>query len=55
MNRTFRGVRCEIHVDNRAGVEKGVARMTVDGREAEGNLLILPEGTKSCHVEVIMG
>ena len=55
VNRTFRGVRCEIHVDNRAGVEKGVARMTVDGREAEGNLLILPEGTKSCHVEVIMG
>ncbi len=53
--RTYRGVRYRITVDNSAHVQKGVKAMKVDGKEAvSGSVLPLPEG-KECCVEVVMG
>lgn len=55
VTRKFRGDTYEIHVDNSAGVCKGVQRMTVDGVETDGNVLS-PIGDGKTHVvEVVMG
>ena len=55
VTRKFRGDTYEIHVDNSAGVCKGVQRMTVDGVETDGNVLS-PTGDGKTHaVEVVMG
>ncbi|MCL2357575.1 MAG: glycosyl transferase [Defluviitaleaceae bacterium] len=53
VTRKFRGAEYEISVDNSAGVEKGVAKILVNGSEIDGNLL--PVGSGVYKVEVVMG
>ncbi|MCL1844375.1 MAG: glycosyl transferase [Defluviitaleaceae bacterium] len=53
VTRKYRGAEYEITVDNSAGVEKGVKKITVNGKEIDGN--ILPIGSGSYTVEVMMG
>ncbi|MBS5725851.1 MAG: glycosyl transferase, partial [Clostridiales bacterium] len=55
VTRKFRGDTYEIHVDNSAGVCKGVQRMTVDGVETDGNVLSSVGDGKTHVVEVVMG
>ena len=56
VERTWRGVRYHITVDNTAGVQKGVAQITVNGQAAEGNLIPEPEsGVQDVSVVVTMG
>lgn len=55
VERTFRGARYRIRFENPAGVSKGVRRVTVDGKEIEGNVVsVFPAGTEHA-VRVIMG
>ena len=54
LERTYRGVRYHITVDNSARVQKGVKSMVVDGRPVEGNIVPPPTGT-DCAVTVVMG
>ena len=51
--RKWRGSTYTIHVTNPNGVEKGVKRITIDGKES-GKIQPLPQGSKS-RIEVIMG
>ena len=53
--RKYRGSTYHIHVDNSAGVQKGIAAMTVDGQPVEGNVIPLPESGKTLEVNVILG
>ena len=53
--RKYRGSIYHIHVDNSAGVQKGIAAMTVDGRPVEGNLIPLPDTDKTLEINVILG
>ena len=53
VKRKWRGCTYIIHVSNPQGVEKGVSRITVDGRDVEA-LPILPPGS-TCRAEVVMG
>ena len=55
--RDFRGVSYHITVKNDKHVEKGVAKLTVDGTVIEGNLIpvSMAAGKKDVTVEVIMG
>ena len=56
LDRVFRDVRYHISVDNTAGVQKGVRRMTVNGTEIAGNVITeVPAGEKEVFVEVLMG
>ncbi len=55
LQRTFRGCRYTIEVRNPKRVEKGVARMTVDGKDVSGNIIPYEEGVKERRVEIIMG
>jgi len=55
LTRRYRGATYHVTVDNRAGVEKGVASVIVNGEAIEGNILpILPEGSEAS-VVVTMG
>ena len=54
VERTYRGVRYHITVDNSAHAQKGVASMVVDGRPVNGNIIPAPTGT-DCTVTVVMG
>lgn len=51
--RRWRGAEYRIHVTNPDGVEKGVKRITMDGKEVDA-LPVLPEGSV-VNVEVLMG
>ncbi len=51
--RRWRGAEYRIHVTNPDGVEKGVKRITMDGKEMDA-LPVLPEGSVA-NVEVMMG
>ena len=53
VTRRFRGATYEIAVKNPKGVEKGVAKVVVDGREVFGNRIPLAKGIH--RVEVTMG
>ncbi len=53
--RTFRGARYRISVSNPEGVEKGVRKITVDGREIEPDVLPVAEAGGTVKVEVEMG
>lgn len=54
VTRKFRGATYNIKVSNPNGVEKGVAKLLVDGTEVEGNIIpIFAEGEHE--VEVVMG
>ena len=56
LDRVFRDVRYHISVDNTAGVQKGVRRMTVNGTEIAGNVITeVPAGEKEVFVEVTLG
>ena len=55
VDRSYRGAKYHIHVDNAKGIEKGVAEIFVNGNAIEGNVIpIQPEGTE-VDVKVIMG
>ena len=54
-DRTFRGVRYHIKVDNSAGVQKGIQSITVNGQAFEGNIIPVPEDSREVDVLVIMG
>lgn len=54
VDRVWRGATYHIHVSNPQGVQKGVGRITVDGREVAGSVPAIPAGT-ACTVEVVMG
>ncbi len=53
--REFRGATYFIDVKNPSNVEKGVAKMLVDGKEVAGNRIPYDASKKEIHVEVIMG
>ena len=53
--RAFRGAVYQITVDNTAGVERGVASITVDGTALEGQLLPLAAPGSTVSVQVTMG
>jgi len=55
LDRTFRGVKYHITVDNSAHVQKGVASMTVDGQAVEGNVIPPVKDRKEVNVTVVMG
>ena len=55
LDRTFRGARYHITVDNSAHVQKGVKSVTVDGMPLNGNVIPpRPEGT-DVNVVVVLG
>ena len=55
VSRSFRGARYEIEICNPEHVCRGVAKVTLDGREIEGNILpVLPAGT-TAKVQVVLG
>ncbi|MBR0410924.1 MAG: glycosyl transferase [Eubacterium sp.] len=53
-DRTFRGVKYHITVDNSSGAQKGIRSFKVNGQEIEGNTIPLPDDTKDVDVVVIM-
>ena len=53
--RSFRGVTYNITVDNNAGVEKGVAEMTVDGVRVAGNIIPFSKDKSIYEIKVVMG
>ena len=55
IKRKFRGALYEIWVKNPGGVEHGVKRVTVDGREIEGNVLPVAPAGEVIQVKVEMG
>ena len=55
VTRAFRGAVYQITVDNTAGVERGVASITVDGTALEGQLLPLAAPGSTVSVQVTMG
>ena len=55
VDRSYRGAKYHIHVDNSAGVEKGVKELYVNGESISGNIIsVQPEGTEA-DITVIMG
>ncbi len=55
VSRSFRGARYEIEICNPNHVCRGVAKVTLDGKEIEGNILpVLPAGT-TAKVQVVLG
>ena len=55
VNRIFRDAEYSIKVTNPSGVQKGVKKLIVNGKEIAGNIVPMqPVGSKNC-VEVIMG
>jgi cellobiose phosphorylase len=55
VRRVFRGKKYAIEVRNAAGVNKGVKKMTVDGKDVAGNLIPTDMGGKEVTVVVEMG
>ncbi len=55
VKRKFRGDTYEIHVDNTAGVCKGVVSMTIDGEKVDGNIIIPIMDKKTHTVNIVMG
>ncbi len=55
IDRTFRGVRYHITVDNSAHVQKGVKSMTIDGSPVEGNVIPPVQGKTDVNVVVTLG
>jgi cellobiose phosphorylase len=54
VERTFRGTKYIIEVENPEGVDYGVKEIYVDGKPVAGNILPLT-GNKTCAVKVVMG
>ena len=55
IERSYRNARYHISVKNPSGVEKGVKRMLVNGKEISGNLIPYDENVKEYEVLVTMG
>ena len=53
--RKFRGATYYIDVQNPDNVEKGIARLIVDGKEIDGHIIPFEEGKKEYHVTAVMG
>lgn len=53
--RKYRGATYHITVSNPNHVEKGIQKMTVNGKEIQGTCIKTIEGVTEYHVEVIMG
>ena len=51
----YRGADYEIHVRNPKGVQKGVAAVTVDGKQISGNVLPIAAAGTKVTVEVTLG
>jgi cellobiose phosphorylase len=54
VKRMFRGVEYDIEVKNPEGGNRGVKKLTVDGKEIQGNLVPFDKSTKKQKVTVIM-
>ena len=54
VSRIFRGTEYIIEFQNNEGVEHGVSRICVDGKEIDGNILPITNN-KVCRVSVKMG
>jgi cellobiose phosphorylase len=55
VRRVFRGKELDIRVDNSAGVQKGVARVTLNGEWIEGNLIPADRMRDENQAVVVMG
>jgi cellobiose phosphorylase len=55
LKRTFRGAQYDITVQNPNGVQKGIAKLIVDGREIEGHIVPFEEGKTHYNVTAVMG
>ena len=55
VHRRYRGVAYHIHVVNPNSVERGVRRLTVDGRPADPNSPLPIPAAAECHVTAEMG
>ncbi len=55
VERKFRGATYVIEVDNKAGVQKGIQKMTIDGKDVVGNILPICSDNKKHFVRVHMG
>ena len=53
--RNYQGVTYHINVTNPKHVSKGVAKITVNGKQIEGNVLRAEAGSGEVNVEVVMG
>jgi cellobiose phosphorylase len=53
--RVYRGATYNITVENPKHVSKGVANMTVNGKQVEGSLIRSESGVKELNVKVVMG
>ncbi len=53
--RVYRGVTYNITVENPKHVSKGVANVTVNGKQVESNVIRAEAGAKEINVEVVMG
>ncbi len=54
VERIFRNTKYIVEVENPEGVESGVKNIFVDGKEINGNILLI-SGKKVCNVKVVMG
>ena len=55
IDRTYRGIRYHITIDNTAHVQKGVKSMIVDGVPVQGNVLPLAAAGSEIDVKVVLG
>lgn len=55
MIREFRGKQLNIQVENKNGVEKGVSRLIINGKEIQGNLIPMDLMEDTNEVIVYMG
>ncbi len=55
LDRTYRDAHYHIHISKPDGIEKGVRKMLVNGKEVEGNLVRPLDGCSEYEVEITMG
>lgn len=55
VHRSFRGAAYSIKVENSNRVQKGIAKLIVDGQEVKGNIIPFVEGKTAYEVTAIMG
>jgi cellobiose phosphorylase len=54
VSRRFRGAMYRIHISNPDHVEKGIRKLTVNGKEVSGNLIPITEGVTEYEVDAVM-
>ena len=55
LERSFRGARYYIDIQNPNGVQKGIQKLIVDDKEIEGHIIPFEEGKMEYHVTAVMG